>query len=154
MRPDSAADCPATSEDANEALARRWHEDVLNGDDLAALDGLLAPDVVHHAATFPDAAGAEAVGRVLGALLEGCPDVRFRVEQAITEGDLVVLRWTATGTHRGAFQGLEPTGREATWTGITIFRVECGRIAEVWSEVDGLGRLRQLGVRQAPTATP
>lgn len=118
----------------------------LNRGDLDALDAILAPDVSHHAATFPDAGGVDEVKRMLGAILAGFPDYRGRVEQVITEVDLVVLRWTATGTHRGTFQGLAPTGKQATWTGITIFRIECGRIAEVWSEADGLGQLRPLGV--------
>ncbi len=149
----AAAGCLATTEDDNEALARRWYE-ALDGGDLAALDALLAEDVVHHAGTFPDARGPHGVRRILAVLLAGFPDARFCVEQAITEGDLVVLRWTATGTHEGEFQGLEPTGEQATWTGINVFRVECGRMAEVWSDVDGLGRLRQLGALPDPTSRP
>ena len=79
-------------------------------------------------------------------LRAGFPDVRFTVEQEIADGDVVVLRWTARGTQLGAFEGAPPTGRRANWTGINIARIGCGRITETWSEVDGLGRFRQLGV--------
>ena len=143
------ATCPATSEDDNEALARRWYAALGRGD-LDAVVALVTDDVIHHAAEFRDAEGPSEVRATLAALLTGFPDVRFRIEQAIAADDDVVLRWTASGTHEGEFLGLNPTGEEATWGGITIFRVECGLIAEVWSELDSLGRLRQLGVLREP----
>ncbi|MBA2596224.1 MAG: ester cyclase [Chloroflexia bacterium] len=145
------AACPATTEAENEAIARRWHEDVINGGDLAVLDEIVASDIVHHAGTFPDGEGADAVAAVLGTLLTGFPDVRHTIEQFITADDLVITRWQAEGTHDGEFQGYAATGNAVVWTGINIFRIECGRIAEEWSEVDGVGRLRQLGVLGTPT---
>ena len=145
--------CPATSEEENEALARGWYETLGDGD-FTAFGELLADDVVLHASNLADAEGVAAVAESLGSLVAGFSGIRFRVDQAIPREDLVVLRWTTTGTHDGDFRGLPATGREATWTGINIFRVECGRIAEVWSEVDGLGLLRQLGVLPAATPTP
>ena len=152
------AGCPTTGEGENEAIARRWHEEAINGRDPGVLDEIVAEDAVHDGATFGEERGREASRRVLGALLGAFPDVRHTVEEAVAEGDLVALRWTATGTHEGEFQGIAPTGREATWTGINVFRIECGRIAEVWSETDGLGRLQQLGVvslaEDLPAGTP
>ena len=59
--------------------------------------------------------------------------------------------WRAEGTHEGEFQGYAPTGNQVTWTGINVYRFECGLIAEEWAEVDGLGRLQQLGVLATPT---
>ncbi len=146
-----AAACPATSEAENEAIARRWHEDAINGGDLAVIDEIVSSDVVHHAGTFPDGEGPDAVKTVLDALLAGFPDVRHTIEQVIASDDFVVTRWQAEGTHEGEFQGYAATGTPVTWTGINIFRIECGRIAEEWSEVDGLGRLRQLGLLGTPT---
>jgi predicted ester cyclase len=147
------AGCPATTEDENEAIARRWHEDVINNHDLTVLDEILAPDADHDSATFTDNPGPRAV---LGALLAGFPDVQHTVEAVITEGDLVVIRYRATGTHTGEFQGFAPTGKPVTWTGINIYRIECGRIAEIWSEVDALGRAAQLtgSAAATPAGTP
>jgi steroid delta-isomerase-like uncharacterized protein len=145
------ADCPVTSADENEATARRWHDEVINEGDLAVIDEIVASDIVHHAGTFPDGVGPEAVKNVLGALLTGFPDVHHTIEQVYTDGDTVIVRWQAEGTQEGDFQGIAPTGTHVTWSGINIFRFECGLIAEEWSEVDGLGRLRQLGVLGTPT---
>jgi predicted ester cyclase len=135
------AGCPTTTEEENAAIARRWHEDVVSAHDLAVLDEILTPGAALDSATFADNPGPRAV---LGALLTGFPDVRHTVEAVITKDDLVVIRYLATGTHEGEFQGFAPTGKSVTWTGINIYRIECGRIAEVWSEVDALGRVEQL----------
>ena len=58
---------------------------------------------------------------------------------------MVVQRWTFRGTHRGAFQGIPPTGNQVTLTGISIWRFDDGRIVESWHELDTLGLLQQLG---------
>jgi predicted ester cyclase len=144
------AGCPTTTEDENAVIARRWHEDVITNHDLTVLDEILAPDAPLDSATFTDNPGPRAV---LGSLLSGFPDVRHTIEAEITEGDFVVIRYRATGTHVGEFQGYAPTGKPVTWTGINIYRIECGRIAEIWSEVDALGRTAQL-TGSATAATP
>lgn len=145
------AACVETSEDENAAIALRWHEDVINAGDLSVIDEIAAGDIVHHAGTFPDGNGPEAVKQVLGALLSGFPDVQHTVEAIVTDGDFVVTRWIAEGSHAGEFQGYEATGKRVTWTGINIFRIECGKIGEEWSEIDGLGRLAQLAADATPT---
>lgn len=136
--------CPMTSEEENEAIARRWHDDAISGHDLAVLDEIAADDIVHHAGSFPDGEGVEAVKQVLGALLTGFPDVRQTIDAIASDDDIVVTRWTTEGTHEGEFQGYAPTGLPITWSGINLFRIECGRIAEAWSELDGLGRAAQF----------
>ena len=144
--------CPTTTEEENAAIARRWHEDVINHHDPAVLDEILGPEAAHDSATFSTNPGPRAV---LGALLTGFPDVQHTVEAVITEADLVAIRYTATGTHTGEFQGYAATGKRVTWTGINLYRLECGRIAEIWSEVDGLGRVAQVTSTKtgaAPTA--
>ncbi len=146
-----SAACVETNEDENAAIALRWHEDVINAGDLSVIDEIAAQDIVHHAGTFPDGVGLAAVQSVLGALLTGFPDVQHTVEAVITDGDLVVTRWVAEGTHAGAFQGYEPTGQRVSWTGINIFRIECGKIAEEWSEIDGTGRIAQIAAGATPT---
>jgi predicted ester cyclase len=140
--------CPTTTEEENAAIARRWHEDVINTHDLVVLDAILAPNPAHDSATVADNPGPR---EVLGILLTGFPDVQHTVEAVITEGDLVVIRYRATGTHAGEFQGYAPTGKRVSWTGINIYRVECGHIAEIWSEVDALGRIAQLAGSEPAT---
>jgi predicted ester cyclase len=64
----------------------------------------------------------------------------------VAEGDRVVLRWTARGTHRGAFLGVPPSGAAVRFTGIDIVRIADGRIQEGWAEESNLSTLGQLGV--------
>ena len=73
-------------------------------------------------------------------LVERQGDLRF-----IAEGDKVVARLTARGTHQGLFRGIPPTGRVVTWTGIRIFRIAEGKIVEHWANWDDLSLLKQLG---------
>jgi predicted ester cyclase len=63
---------------------------------------------------------------------------------ATSADDFVVERYTATGTQRGQLGDIPASGRVATWTGINIFRIECGRIAEVWAQVDAVTHTQQL----------
>lgn len=150
-----SAGCPTATEAENAAVARRLFDEALNAGDLDVIDEIVAADASFHWATFPTAQGAAEDKRLLGAVLAGFPDVRFTMDQVIAGGDLVVVRWTATGTHLGEFQGIAPTGREITWTGIDIYRIACGRIVEGWAEVDGLGRMAQLtGATGAVGAAP
>jgi steroid delta-isomerase-like uncharacterized protein len=141
----AAAGCPVADVEANKALARRWHEAV-NERNIDSLDAVLAADIIHDGATFPEAFGAAGVKRILSAALAGFPDIRFTQEDLIAEADRVAVRYRAEGTHLGEFQGIAPTGRRVAWTGINMFRIDCGRIVQSWSEVDGVGRLQQLGV--------
>ena len=67
---------------------------------------------------------------------------------------MVAVRWTLRGTHEGSFLGIAPTGRAVTYTGISIFRLSCGKIVERWNKADALGLLQQLGAREMPRATP
>lgn len=147
-----ATPCPATTEAENVAIARRWTEEALDGDDLAILDEILAADIVYDAGVFPALRGREAVNQALGALLTGFPGARFTVDQVIADGDVVAVRWTGRGTHQAEFLGVAPTGNLVEWTGINVYRITCGQIVEGWSEADGLGILRQVGA--LPAATP
>ena len=146
-----AAGCPTTTEDENEATALRWHNEAVNEGNLDVIDEIAAPNIIHHGGTVPDSVGTDGVKRVLSILRTGFPDVKHTIDKVITEDDLVVIMWTATGTQTGEFQGVAPTGKQATWTGVGVYRFECGKIVEDWSEVDGLGRLKQLGVMGTPT---
>src|SRR5713101_3260858 len=71
---------------------------------------------------------------------------RFTIEEMIAEGDKVVVRWTARGTHQGAFRGIPPTGKQVTITGVEIHRVVGGKIVEGWRKWDRMDVMQQLGV--------
>jgi predicted ester cyclase len=83
------------------------------------------------------------------------PDLHYTVELQVAEGDMVVTRVTARGTHTGeyrglTFKGIPPTGKQVTWTETQIFRIADGKIVEQWSNEDDLGRLQQVGALPTP----
>jgi steroid delta-isomerase-like uncharacterized protein len=137
--------CPATTQVENTALARAWHEDVINRRNPDTLKQLLASGIVLHAAGgYPKTLDAAGIGAMMADFLSAFPDLVYTFDQFIAADDFVVERYTATGTHRGQLGDIPASGRVATWTGINIFRIECGRIAEVWAQVDAVSRSRQL----------
>ena len=73
-------------------------------------------------------------------------NLNVTVENMTAEGNKVAARFTARGIHKGAFMGLQPTGKPITMTGIEIFRIENGKIAELWGEANLLGLMQQIGV--------
>jgi predicted ester cyclase len=140
-----ATTCPTTTEAENVAIAWVWHEEVINRQNPAALQDILDPEIVHHAAGgYPDTMTADEVAAMMDAFRRAFSDLYYDFDLFVVRDDLVVERYTASGTQDGPFQDLPATGRKATWTGINIFRIECGRIVEIWSEVDALSRRQQL----------
>ncbi len=150
FRPHSgvAADHPERAED-QDAAARRVLEDAFNRGDFTAADELVAPEAILHDPTLPrelqGLRGPEPFKRVVSAYRAAFPDVRLVVDDTIAQGDRVVLRWHAEGTHRGRLQGLAPTGGRASVTGISITRWDNGKLVEFWVEWDNLGLARQIG---------
>src|SRR5262245_23553413 len=107
----------------NKALVRRWVDEVWNKRNMAAIEDFLAPTYVGHASGVPDAKGPDGFRQRHAALSTAFPDFRFTVEEIIAEGDKVAMRNTLRGTHRGEFMGIAPTGKEMTWTGMTILHI-------------------------------
>lgn len=137
----------------NSALVRRAIEEVWNRGDFANLDEI-ADDaiVIHGAAAGEDLRGHAAIVGFYTALHEAFPNIHFTVEDQIAAADRVVTRWTAHGTHQGAFQGIPATGKAVRVTGIDIDRLVDGKVVECWPQFDELGLLRQLGALPAPAA--
>lgn len=146
------AGCPTTTEAANAAIARRWTEDMLNGRDLSVLDEIAAPDIVSDAPGYPTVHGRAAVKQSLQrGIFAAFPDVQDTTDQVVVQHDLVAVRFTGRGTDNGKLHGIPATGSHVTFTGINLYRIACGRIAAVWSEVDAVEQLQRIG---ALPATP
>jgi predicted ester cyclase len=119
----------------NKAIVGRLIEEVLNGGRLEVIDELYAPEL------------APAARRWIAPFRSSFPDVRMEVVELIAEGDKVVGRFTCSATHLGAWLGHGPTGRRFERVDeVSIFRLRDGRIIQVWSLEDTLGRLQQLGL--------
>jgi steroid delta-isomerase-like uncharacterized protein len=130
----------------NKAIVRRLYEEIWDKGNLAVLDELHAVDAVDHNRPPGLPPGREGVKQFFRMYLAAFPDVRMVIEDQVAEGDRVVTRWTATGTHKGELMGIPPTGKQVRVSGIDINRLEGGKIIESWGSSDQLGMMQQLGV--------
>lgn len=131
----------ATELDQNKDLIRRWIE-FSNTGFAGNLDDFISTDYIGHlGATTMDRAERERLGRQFCVAF---PDARHAVDDLIAERDRVVLRTTARATHRGHFEGVDPTGRRVEFTGLVVYRIRNGKIAESWGEIDFLRLIREL----------
>lgn len=138
--------------EANKALVRRLFSEVFDAGRLEVADELVREDYIQHNPTVgPGRAGLKAF---VSDLRRAFPDFRLEVTDLIAEGDRVVARVVGSGTHRGEFVGLAPTGRTFSAAAIDIFRVEGGQLAEHWDVMDFYGLLLQLGAVPAIGAAP
>src|SRR5438105_8464992 len=130
----------------NKAIVRQWIEEGWNKGNPALIDELYAPDVVQTDPNSPfPVTSSAALKAYVGSYLNAFPDLRFTIEDLLAEGDKVLWRFTSHGTHKGPLGPLPATGKTGTVTGMALFRLAHGRIAEVWVNVDVLGLLQQLG---------
>ena len=133
----------------NKALARRWFEEVWNKGRADAIDEMFASEgIVHGLGEGP--MGPAGFKTFHTAYRSAFPDVNVHLDDVVAEGDLVALRWTASGTHRGHLMGLAPTGRSPRFGGMSFVRVRDGKIVEGWNVFDQLGMFKQLGVATIP----
>ena len=132
----------------NKALARRSIEEIWNQGKLAVIDQLVASDATFHDPSVPGGkfTGPQGMKQFVQIYLGAFPDVRLTINDQIAEGEEVVTRWTATGTHSGELMGIAPTNKRATVTGVDIDRYQGGKVVEAWASYDMLGLLQQLGV--------
>jgi predicted ester cyclase len=123
----------------NKYLVRREQEELWNHTgDLDAAEELFA------------AGQAEAAKQEAANFRQGFPDVVSTIEDLIAEGDKVVARWRSRATHQGDYMGIAPTGNRIEFTGISVYRIEEGKIAQSWNIEDQLGLLRQIGAFAEP----
>jgi steroid delta-isomerase-like uncharacterized protein len=132
--------------DANKVLVRRYFEEGWNQGNQEVADAILSPGFALHNPNLPQPVrGIEGLKQVITRFRAAFPDLYVAIGQLIAEGDTVMARTTARGTHRGQFQHIAPTGKAIAYSSIGIFRVVGGRIEEVYVINDTLGLLQQLG---------
>jgi steroid delta-isomerase-like uncharacterized protein len=139
----------------NKALIRRFYEEAWDQGHLAVIDEVFRDDYPRHdlRSSQPEP-GSEGQKRITADFRAAFPDLRFKVEMMIAEDQFVAARWTATGTHTGAWGAVEPTGRQVSFSGVNIFRFENGKVAEIWNHRDDLGLHERLGVPIYAGAAP
>jgi steroid delta-isomerase-like uncharacterized protein len=133
----------------NKMVVRRAIEEVYNQGKLDVVDELVSSDFVAHT-TSEDIHGSAGMRQFVASLRQAFPDLHMTIQDQVAEGDKVVTRWTARGTHSGEFHGIPPTGKKGSLTGINIDRVVDSKAVECWTSTDDLGLLQQLGAVPTP----
>jgi predicted ester cyclase len=140
------------STEANKAISRRFLKEIFSQGNLAVADEIIAPDHVDSGpGTLPGLPpGPEGSKQLVTVYRNAFPDVQFTLDEQIAEGDKVVTRFTAHGTHKGELAGIPPTGKSSTVTGMSVDRIVNGKIVESWGIFDQFGMMQQLGVIPVP----
>jgi steroid delta-isomerase-like uncharacterized protein len=134
------------SEEANKALVRRFYEEVWSRGNLDVADEVFADEYERHDFREGEpSAGPEGQRQIADAFRAAFPDLTWEIDFLLADGDFVVGRWTATGTHLGPWAGVEATGRPMRFSGINVFRFADGKVIELWNHRDDLGLMQQLG---------
>jgi len=127
------------------AIARREME-IFSSGDFSIADEIISPDYVGHDPASPEPIrGPEGVKAQAAGYRAAFSDLTFTVDSQVAEGEYVVTRWTARGTHDGELFGIAPTGRSVTSSGISIERVVDGKVVEDHTQWDALGLMQQIG---------
>lgn len=134
----------------NKATVRRFFK-AFEANDQAALNEVLAPDLVAYSHGAPGPQNREVHLQGIGMWNAAFGDTHFTIDEQIAEGDKVATRVTMRSVHsRGDFQGLSPTGKEIVTGGVTIERIKDGKIVERRVSADWLGMMQQLGLVPPP----
>ena len=137
--------------DDNKALARRYYAEVWSRGNTSVLPEIIAPQFIHHDPPFPEEArGPSGLERIVSLYRGAFPDLAIPVDALIAEADVVVVRWTARGTHLGPLMGMPPSRKAIQVSGIEVLRIADGKLVEEWTQWDRLALLQQLGAVPQP----
>jgi steroid delta-isomerase-like uncharacterized protein len=138
------------STEENKAKAIRFINEVVNTGNLDAIHEFMAADYMEQAAPPGVPPTVEGLRMFFTMLRQAFPDFQYAIDDAVAEGDKVVLRVIAHGTMQGEFMGMPATGKHADWSEIHIARFREGMIVEHWANIDQMGMLQQLGLIPTP----
>ena len=140
--------------EANKQLARRWFEEVWNKRNAAAIDEMLSADGKSHGFPDPDSVlvGPEDFKVMHSSFCGAFPDLQIRIEDVITEGDKVAIRWTTSMTHLGYHLGIPATSKKVRLPGSSFLIVRDGMIQEGWNFMELEGLIHRLRVGPEPAS--
>jgi steroid delta-isomerase-like uncharacterized protein len=139
------------STEQNKALVRQMVEEIFNRGNISRADEFLSPDFVEHEELPPGIPqGREGVKQLAAMMRNAFPDFKATIQDIIAEGDKVVIRMTWSGTQKGEFMGVPPTGKSVSFGVLDIIRVAGGKFVEHWGQMDSMGMMQQLGAIPAP----
>jgi steroid delta-isomerase-like uncharacterized protein len=136
----------------NAGIVRAFADEVISKGNIETASQYAWEDVVEQVPLPGQGPGLDGLKDIIGAMRTGFPDIAFLIQEQIAENDKVASRFEWTGTHKGEFLGIPPTGRSVRVWGVVIDRLEDGRIKDTRIIMDTMGLMTQLGVLQPPAA--
>jgi len=133
------------SPEENKAIVRRFSNEFKNKANHNIVDELCTPNFTHHfkdPRVGPGREGMKNIGRMV---VKAFPDVHVTIEDMIAEGNRAVERSSVKATHNGDFLGIPATGKPVRWTETHVYKLDNGKIEELWSEIDFLSIMMQIG---------
>jgi steroid delta-isomerase-like uncharacterized protein len=147
----SGGEKSGVTSDDNRALVRRFWEEIWNQGNLSTVDAIVSPDFTLEGPSFPDPLrGPNGLKGWVTTVRTAFPDVRFTVDEEVAEGDKIVNRWSARGTHLGPLMDIPPSGKAILLRGMTLFTVVGNKVSVEYAVEDMLGMLQQIGAVGAP----
>ncbi|HZH02815.1 MAG TPA: ester cyclase [Myxococcaceae bacterium] len=141
-REESSGPAAAPTLEKNKQVVRRLYEECINPGKLDLLTQVVGDDFMGPG----PGKGPAAFEKTLVGLRQGFPDIAFKVEDLLAEGDRVTVRWVWQGTHTGPFKGIPPTQKRVSNGGMAIYQLRENKIVKAWVYTDQMGFLQDLGV--------
>jgi len=136
-----------TSEN-NKNLITQFYNEVWGKGNLSFADQVFHQDYIRHDLRPGNPiAGPEGQKKIAGDFRKAFPDLSIHLDLIFAADDFVAARWTMTVTQTGKWGEIEPTNKKATFSGVNLFRLEEGKVKEIWNHRDDLGLMQQLGVK-------
>jgi steroid delta-isomerase-like uncharacterized protein len=134
-----------TAED-NENLITQFYIEVWGKGNLSFTDMVFHQDYIRHdlrpGNPLP---GPEGQKKIAGDFRKAFPDLSIHIDLIFATENFVAARWTMTGTHTEKWGNIESTNKKASFSGVNLFRLENGKVKEIWNHRDDLGLMEQLG---------
>jgi len=144
-----AAECAVTTPEENAELARAYWAEAVWGPQ-GKISEVVAPNEIHHWGIAGTTNGFDEFAERWALFNTAFPDLKFNVDLVTATEDMAATVWTASGTQEGEWQGIAPTGKTVSWTGINVFSIACGQITESWGEADHVSLRAALGATDVP----
>jgi steroid delta-isomerase-like uncharacterized protein len=121
-------------------------DEIWNKGNVEVIDKFYTPNFKNHHPNIPEVSDFASFKKWVVEVHKTLPDFHATIEDMIAEEDKIAVRWTVTGTQKGEFMGIPPTGKKVRFEGMTVYRFEGDKVAEMWWVSNEIAILRQLGV--------
>jgi steroid delta-isomerase-like uncharacterized protein len=132
--------------EANMRLIRHWCDEGFNKNNMAIADEVYDANVFYHEPSAGEVIGLEPLKQFVVTWRAAFPDSLLKIEEEVAENDRLAVRWTFTGTHKGTFRGVAPTGNRIKFSAMYFYRFAMGKVVEIHAMVNALMLFQQIGL--------